>query len=76
MALLTHLSFQQNDSYAPSDTYLARYTVAWPLAYKTAHTKKKNGTNCCRPRAYQVHKYVPVPGTASNEHSIYLVLLY
>ena len=47
-----------------------------PWRIKPPIQKKKIGTNCCRPRAYQVHKYVPVPGTASNEHSIYLVLLY
>ena len=28
MALLAHLSFQQNDPYAPYNTYFARYTMA------------------------------------------------
>ena len=28
------------------------------------------GTYCCRSIAYQVHKYVQVPGTTSYEHSI------
>ena len=55
MALLAHLSFQQNDPYAPYNTYFARYTVSWPLAYQTAHPKKISGTYCCMSVAYQVH---------------------
>ena len=65
--------FPQNGPYAPYNTYFARYTVVWPLAYQTAH--KKNGTYYCRSIAYQVQKYVQVPGTTSYEHSIYLLLL-
>ena len=76
MTLLAHLSFQQNDPYAPYNTYFARYTVTWPLAHQIAHQKRKNGTYCCRSIAYQVQKYVQVPGTTSYEHSIYLALLY
>ena len=67
--MLAHLSFQENDLYSPYNAHVARYTVAWPLAYETAH-EKKPGTYCWRSIAYQVHKYVQVPGTTSYEHTV------
>ena len=42
MTLLAHLSLQQNDKYAPYNTYFARYTMAWPLAYQTAFKKNRH----------------------------------